>query len=274
MKSTTTAIIVSFKSGWIIENCIKSIEKKTKIIVVENSNDYKLKKVLEKKYKNLQVIINNNNGFGNAANIGALKAKSKYLLFLGPDTLLENKAINTITKIAKSLDDNFGAILPSDFNKEIKTISEIKKSRGAALIFIKKNMFLKVGLFDENFFLYYEDNDLLERLLKMKQKVYEVPVQFKHLLGSHDKKYHKPIEINRHWHFMWSMFNFYKKKENYFFAILYTLPILIRCFLRLSINYFFNKKKYLIYKARFEGLINSYLNKKSWYRPKINQDIK
>jgi hypothetical protein len=270
MKSSTTAIIVSYKSKWIIENCIKSIDSNTRIIVVENSNDYKLKKTLEKKYSNLKVIINSNNGFGNAANVGALKAKTKYLLFLGPDTVLENKAINSITKVAESFDNSFGAILPSDFNKKVKIISEIRKSRGAALIFIKKDIFLKVGLFDENFFLYYEDNDLLERLLKKKQKIYEVPIQFKHLYGSHDKKYNEPIEINRHWHYMWSKFYFYNKKKNYIFAILHTLPILIRCFFRLSINYFFNKKKYLIYKARFEGLINSYSNKKSWHRPKIN----
>ena len=271
MKSSTTAIIVSYKSKWIIENCIKSIEQNTRIIVVENSNDYKLKKFLEKKYKNLEVIINdNNNGFGNGANIGALKAKTKYLLFLGPDTVLQNKAITNITKIAKSFNNNFGAILPSDFKQKVKTISEIKKSGGAALIFIKKKLFLEIGLFDESFFLYYEDSDLLERLLKIKEKIYKVPVNFHHLYGSHDKKHNEQIEINRHWHFMWSMFNFYKKKTNYIFAFIYTFPILLRCFIRLCINYFFNNKKYLIYKARFDGLINSYLNRKSWYRPKIN----
>ena len=97
MDSSTTAIIVSYKSKWIIENCIKSIEKKYKIIVIDNSKDYELKKILEKKYKNLKVIVNNNNnGFGNAANIGALKAKTKYILFIGPDTLLENRAITNI----------------------------------------------------------------------------------------------------------------------------------------------------------------------------------
>ena len=107
MDSSTTAIIVSYKSKWIIENCIKSIEKKYKIIVIDNSKDYELKKILEKKYKNLKVIVNNNNnGFGNAANIGALKAKTKYILFIGPDTLLENRAITNITKIAKNFNDS------------------------------------------------------------------------------------------------------------------------------------------------------------------------
>jgi GT2 family glycosyltransferase len=117
------------------------------------NNDYKLKKFLEKKYKNLEVIINdNNNGFGNGANIGALKSKTRYLLFLGPDTVLENKAVTNITKIAKSFKNNFGAILPSDFKQKVKIISEIKKSKGAALIFMKKKLFLEIGLFDESFF--------------------------------------------------------------------------------------------------------------------------
>jgi GT2 family glycosyltransferase len=271
MKLSTTAIIVSYKSKWIIENCIKSIEKNTKIIIIDNSKDYKLKKELEEKYKNLKVIINNeNNGFGNAANIGALNARTKYLLFLGPDTVLQKKAITNIIKLTKKFKNNFGAIIPSEFKQKIKTISELKASRGAALIFIKKKTFLNVGLFDESFFLYYEDNDLLERLLRLNQKIYSVPVKFQHFYGSHDKKYNEQIEINRHWHFMWSMFNFYKKKTNYLFALTYTLPILLRCFIRLFINYFFNYRKYLIYRARLSGLINSYLNKKSWYRPKIN----
>lgn len=271
MDLSTTAIIVSYKSKWIIENCIKSIEKKCKIIVVENSSDHKLKKILEKKYKNLKVIVNNHNkGFGNAANIGALKAKTKYLLFLGPDTVLENKAITNILSITKNLNDSFGAILPSESKYNVKEISEIKKNRGAALIFMKKKNFIKIGSFDEKFFLYYEDSDLLERLLKIKQKIYEVPIKFNHFYGSHDKKYNTQIQINRHWHFMWSMFYFYKKKTNYIFAFIYTFPILLRCFIRLSLNYFFNYQKYITYKARFSGLINSYLNRKSWHRPNIN----
>ena len=56
MKSSTTAIIVSYKSKWIIENCIKSIEQNARIIVVENSNDYKLKKFLEKNFTSALVL--------------------------------------------------------------------------------------------------------------------------------------------------------------------------------------------------------------------------
>ena len=139
MYSLTTAIIVSYTSAWVIKNCINSIEKKIPIIVVDNSNDYKLKSDLENSYKNLKVIINRQNkGFGNAANLAALQSHSKYLLFLGPDTKLEKKAISNLNRIAKNLNDDFGVLLPSENKLNKKKITLLKKPRGAALMFIMK----------------------------------------------------------------------------------------------------------------------------------------
>ena len=270
MNSLTTAIIVSYTSGWIIKKCINSIEKKTSILVVDNYNDYKLKSNLENCYKNVKVIINNkNNGFGYAANLGAFQSKSKYLLFLGPDTKLEKKAISKLNQIAKKLNNNFAVLLPSENKLNVQNISLLKKPRGAAVMFINKKKFLKLKGFDENFFLYYEDVDLINRFLKNKDKIYVTPIQFKHSHGSHNKKHNVAIELNRNWHYLWSGFYFYKKNTNYLFAATYMLPILFRMGLRSFFHYFFNKKKFLIYKYRFFGLLNAYINKKSWYRPKI-----
>ena len=123
MYSLTTAIIVSYTSAWVIKNCINSIEKKIPIIVVDNSNDYKLKSDLENSYKNLKVIINHQNkGFGNAANLAALQSDSKYLLFLGPDTKLEKKAISNLNpKLTKNQickkNNHYFQILNIDFYK-------------------------------------------------------------------------------------------------------------------------------------------------------------
>ena len=54
-----TFVIVSFRSGHIIEKCIKSINPKIKIIIVENSNNIQVKDYLENKFLNVQVIIAN-----------------------------------------------------------------------------------------------------------------------------------------------------------------------------------------------------------------------
>ena len=270
MHSLTTAIIVSYTSGWVIKDCINSIEKKTSIIVVDNSNDYKLKSNLENSYNNLKVIINNQNkGFGHAANLGAHQSKSKYLLFLGPDTKLEKKAISNLNRIAKNLNDDFGILLPSENKLNKKKFLLLKKPRGAALMFIMKKKFTELKGFDENFFLYYEDMDLINRFIKKKEKIYETPIQFNHSYGSHNKKYNIPRELNRNWHYLWSCFYFYRKNNNYLFATIYMSPTLFRMFLRTFFHYFVNKKKFLFYKYMLLGLFNAYINKKSWYRPKI-----
>ena len=52
-----TFVIVSFRSGHIIEKCIKSISPDIKIIIVENSDDPQVKDYLENKFLNVEVII-------------------------------------------------------------------------------------------------------------------------------------------------------------------------------------------------------------------------
>ena len=48
-----TAVITSFRSENKILNCVKSLGEDLKIIVIENSNDKKLKDKLEKNFSNL-----------------------------------------------------------------------------------------------------------------------------------------------------------------------------------------------------------------------------
>ena len=53
-RQNLSIVIVTFKSEAIIHECIKSIDKEIKIIVVENSNDSKFKEKLEKKIENYE----------------------------------------------------------------------------------------------------------------------------------------------------------------------------------------------------------------------------
>ena len=60
-----TVVIASFKSDIIIHKCLRSINSKCPIIVVENSSNDIFKKSLEEKYKNVQCVLNGNNyGYG------------------------------------------------------------------------------------------------------------------------------------------------------------------------------------------------------------------
>ena len=56
-EKNVTFVIVSFKSSYIIEKCIQSINSNIKIIVIENSKDIFIKKYLENKFLNVEVVI-------------------------------------------------------------------------------------------------------------------------------------------------------------------------------------------------------------------------
>ena len=95
MKFHTTVILVSFKSDKIIEKALLPIKNHANLLIIENSNSNNIKK-LEKKYNNLKVIMNKNKGFGSAANLGAKLAKTKFIIFISPDAIIEKNGLKKI----------------------------------------------------------------------------------------------------------------------------------------------------------------------------------
>ena len=89
-----TAVITSFKSETKIQNCIKSLGKDLKIIVIENSNDKKLKDKLEKEYSNLKCILSDKNlGYAKGNNLGLSMVDTNYALIINPDAEVEIKLL-------------------------------------------------------------------------------------------------------------------------------------------------------------------------------------
>ena len=87
-------VIVTLKSEKVIHDCIKSIDQNIPIIIVENSNNYELKKNLESQYKNLKCVITEKNlGMGAANNKGIKLANTDYVYILNPDTTLEKNSL-------------------------------------------------------------------------------------------------------------------------------------------------------------------------------------
>ena len=89
MKLST--LIVSYKSITKLEKCLNTIGNVGEILIVENSDNIEIKKIVESKYKNCKVIINNDNlGWSKAANIGLKEINTKYVIILNPDTLIND----------------------------------------------------------------------------------------------------------------------------------------------------------------------------------------
>jgi len=282
MNKKITIIFVSFYSKKKVIKYLKQFNNEFRVIIIENSNDKSLKNLINK-YSNVEIIFNSvNQGFGKGSNLGLRKVKTKYALHLDLDTKFSNNCIVNLINLADKNND-FGIIGPkisgynykeNDFkNKNIKNkIHSMNFIDGCCLLFNMKAL-RKVGYFDENFFLYYEESDLIKRFIDKKQKILmsEVVKIFHKGRSSTDKKYDIEIEINRNWHLLWSKFYYNYKHFGYFYAFLKIFKHFITASFK-SIYYLFNGNilKSKIYKARLSGCINSILLKKSWYRPNIN----
>ena len=97
-----TVIIATFKSIDKIADCLNSISREAKILVVENSNDSSFKERIEKEFKNVECILAGSNiGYGSSNNIGLKKTKTKYALILNPDTKLHFSALRNFLISAK-----------------------------------------------------------------------------------------------------------------------------------------------------------------------------
>ena len=288
-RQNLSIVIVTFKSEGVIHECIKSIDKDIKITVVENSNNYQFKDELEKSYKNVSCVLSNENlGMGSGNNIGIKKAETDFVLILNPDVILEPSTINELI-IASEKISNFAIIAPisSDINypnykfKNNKKILinynfpfKVKSIDGFAMLFNKKKLdiIFHKNYFDENFFMYLENDDLCKRIIEAKEDIFIVPKsKIKHLGGKAvNVKYKNEVEFARNWHWIWSKFYFNKKHHGYFAAFIKGFPKFIFSF----IKYIFyllikNKVKQRIYLNRASGFINAAINKKSWYRSKF-----
>jgi N-acetylglucosaminyl-diphospho-decaprenol L-rhamnosyltransferase len=271
--------IVTFKSERVIFNCLKSIKKIKRIIILDNSNDYQLKYKIQKKYPNIEFILSQKNlGYGKGNNSIIQKCKTPFILILSPDTIMEKncefellKAINKIKKkfsiiapLAK--EKNFGNFENKIINKK-NEIFEVDYVKGFAMLF-NKNKIKKIGMFDKNIFLYLEEIDLCKRLKSNNEKIFICKKAKINHLGAKSSNIGFDYEKCRNWHWSWSQVYFDKKfhtnsyvKKKYFGKLIkYFFKIL---FYILTLN----KKLIIITYLRFSGTYNSLAKKKSWYRP-------
>jgi N-acetylglucosaminyl-diphospho-decaprenol L-rhamnosyltransferase len=278
LEKNITFIIVSFRSSHIIEKCIKSINPKIKIIIVENSNNIQVKDYLENKFLNVQVIIAKKNlGYGTGNNLGISKVDTQYAFILNPDAILEENSLEKFYKAQIFLKDDFTILAPNLFNnygyflnsnKNInKEILEVDYVKGFAMLINLKKIHPK-DLFDENFFLFLEEIDLCKRIKQSGGKIFVIQNSKIHHLGKQASENILNIELCRNWHWMWSLFYYNYKHFGIITAYRVAIIRFFSSIFKLFFSFvFFNKKKILIHYYRINGLFNAFLRRPSWLRP-------
>jgi hypothetical protein len=211
MEKKLSIIIVSYNSKKNLEKCIKSIYNKLddsfewEVIVVNNDKNENLLEI-QKKFDLIKLVDSYKNlGFGAGGNLGAKSSTGDLLFFLNPDTeIMLNDTKNIFQKF--KTDKNLGIIGAGIFDKEgkkqkwsagkeISFFNLIKNNLGfsgskkiwssskeiecdwvsGTAMFVRKELFEKVGGFDKAFFMYFEDMDLGKKVRNLGKKVLFYP---------------------------------------------------------------------------------------------------
>ena len=282
-KDNLTIIIVTIKSEKVIEKCLNSIDPKVKKIIIENSSDENFTQKLKDKYQNIDCYNSGKNlGMGAGNNIGIKKSKTRYVMILNPDTILNNDTLDQIFKISKSLDfailspisdkDNFPNYkIKNKTNYLEKDFFEVDQVDGYSMVIDKSKFDEK--FFDKNIFMYLENDDLCLRMKKKGEKIFILKKAKINHLGAKavNEKYYKELEFSRNWHWNWSKFYYRKKHYSFLFAFISGLPSFITACLKCLFYLIFkNKFKFKIFFCKASGFYNSLINKNSWYRPRFD----
>jgi N-acetylglucosaminyl-diphospho-decaprenol L-rhamnosyltransferase len=224
---TIAAIIVSFESGDVLPACLDALKAEgVAAIVVDNaSTDDSAKVALSHGAK---VVSNTQNqGFGRGMNIGVEAASGfDYVLLLNPDAIMHQGSIAALLEATKRY-PNAGILSPQILSpdgsiffptkslaapylhneKRVRVVPTGDCSApflSGACYLIRRDLFLQLGGFDYNIFLFYEDNDLCRRVI---DAGYSVTYVHDAVVSHAQGKSSKPVVGRRfktRWHYAWS----------------------------------------------------------------------
>jgi N-acetylglucosaminyl-diphospho-decaprenol L-rhamnosyltransferase len=201
----TTVVVVTYNSQDHIGRCLDSLigeECIAKVVVVDNASVI-APTTLESEYagKGLAVsviMMATNLGFAGGCNIGACAVETQFVLFLNPDTIVLNHAVDASVQKARKT-DRLGVMgcrlvdaggqhqtsvfrVPTPWNDFLTSLgltrmmhsiepcgaglTEVQGFLTGAFLLMQRDVFFSIGKFRDDYFMYAEDVDLCYALLR------------------------------------------------------------------------------------------------------------
>ena len=196
-----TVVMVAYNSAHCLPGLSAGLQTMHNIIVVDNASDDDLQTQLPLTLPQASLLRNDRNlGFGTANNRALAQVKTPYALLLNPDCLPTKDFLDGLLQAAGEFPDV--AIIAPHLIRRNGTPEVSYRwpathwdSRGpkadgpccvgfvcGAVMLLNMDLMKRVGYFDETFFLYYEDEDLCQRVFLAGQQIVVVPkVEITHL---------------------------------------------------------------------------------------------
>lgn len=216
-------IIVNWNGRRFLEDCLGSLSKveynNSEIFFVDNASKDDSVDFVKKNYPNIKIIKNSKNlGYAGGHEGSFRKARGELVLLLSTDTIVEKNLLSQLIKAIYS-EKNIGAVMPKllmyphknlidsigsfflssgiiyhmgrnkdQSNPKYNKSMEIFSGKGACMLF-KKEVLAKTGLFDKDYFAYFEETDLCHRIWLSGNKVIYWPnTSVCHLGGGSSKQ--------------------------------------------------------------------------------------
>jgi GT2 family glycosyltransferase len=193
-------------------NCLSSLSHLTNLsdLILINNSQSNIDKTIKKKIKQVSIINNPQNlGYPAALNIGiklALKNNPQFILIINNDVIVKKNFLKELLSFSKK--QRADLISPKILDQNSKIWfdgGEIDKNRYTAghkkgktdflsgcCLLIRKKVFDKIGFFDEDYFMYYEDVDFC---LRARKAGFKLGIVDKAIVYHHIKRSAKGIKL-------------------------------------------------------------------------------
>lgn len=214
-----SVIIVNWNGAAILPECLTTLfqqqYKQIEVIVVDNNSSDNSVKII-KKFKEVILIKSSQNlGFAGGNNLALPKAKGKYVLLLNTDTRVPKDFLKKLVDVLEQKPEvgvvqpkimyedetinSLGGYLTSSgflyypgYGKKTTIVEYSKQQKvftafGACML-IRKKVIDEIGLFDNDYFMYFEETDFCMRVWLAGYEVRCIPNIFIHHKGAVSSK--------------------------------------------------------------------------------------
>jgi GT2 family glycosyltransferase len=173
-----SVVILNYNKPKFTVDCVNSVLHSDytalEVIVVDNFSEFSSFISLSERIDKSKVTLirtNRNIGYAGGNNVGILRSTGKYILLLNDDIIVNRTLISGLVRIAEK-NSSIGMIGPATYRydsgklwgysseilKETNDIVDVPLVVGAAVM-VSRTALNKIGLLDDNYFMYHEDWD-------------------------------------------------------------------------------------------------------------------
>ena len=260
-----SVVIVSYNVRNYLEQCLQSVQRalegiEGEVFVVDNHSDDDSVVTIREKYPWVRLIENQENlGFSKANNQAIRQSQADYVLLLNPDTVVAEDTLRGVLTFMDEHPKAGGAgvmmcyedgsrapesrrALPTPLVAALKMLGFTKRYYmshlpwdqpcrieviSGAFCLLRHEALKKIGLLDEDFFMYGEDIDLSYRLLKDGWENWYLPYSIIHYKGrSTQKSDYRYVHV-----FYQAMLIFFQKHYSHL-SMVYTVPVKMAIYFR------------------------------------------